>query len=206
MTTFFLIRHGTIDSSGKALAGRMAGVHLNERGRQQAEALARKLATSGIDAIYSSPLERAVETAGPLARALGLELALEQSLVEIDFGDWTNRSFVELSADSGFQRFNKFRSMAPVPGGEFMLQAQARMVIGLDELRRRHPHATVAVVSHGDPIRAAVAWYAGIPLDLFQRIEISLASVSVVEIDDDAIRILSINTTENPEAIRAQCD
>lgn len=201
MTTFLLIRHGTIDSSGKALAGRMAGVHLNERGRRQAQALATRLAGAGIDAIYSSPMERAVETARPLAESLGLELALEQSLIEIEFGDWTGRSFLELSGNPAFQRFNAFRSTAPVPGGEFMLHAQARMVMGLDELRRRHRHATVAVVSHGDMIKAAVAWYAGIPLDLFQRIEISLASVSAVEIDDDTVRILSINTTENPAGI-----
>lgn len=201
MTRFLLIRHGAVDSSGKALAGRMAGVHLNERGRQQAQALSERLAGAGIDAIYSSPMERAVETARPLAGSLGLEVQSEPSLIEVDFGEWTNRSFAELSSDPGFQRFNAFRSTAAVPGGEFMLQAQARMITGLDDLRRRHPQATVAVIGHGDPIRAAVAWYVGIPLDLFQRIEISLASVSVVEIDADTVRVVSVNTTGNAAGI-----
>lgn len=193
MTRFLLIRHATIDSSGKALAGRTSGVHLNERGRRQAQALAGRLAGIPIEAIYSSPLDRAVQTAEPLAALLGLTVGISEEVNEIAFGRWTNRSFDELSLDASFQRFNAFRSTASAPGGEFMLQAQTRMVLALEELRSRHREGIVAVVSHGDPIKAAVAFYAGIPLDLFQRIEISLASVSVVEIDDNSVRILSIN-------------
>lgn len=193
MTRLLLIRHATIDASGQALAGRAAGVHLNERGRQQAQALAGRLAGVDIHAIYSSPLERAIETARPLAASSDLAIYSSEDLLEIDFGEWTNRSFADLADDPCFQRFNAFRSTASAPGGESMLNAQLRMVAGLDAIRRRHPQATVAVVSHGDMIKAAVAHYAGIPLDLFQRIEISLASISVVEIDDHAVRILSVN-------------
>ena len=195
MTRFVLIRHAAIDLSGHALAGRMAGVHLNAEGRRQAQALAERFAASSVAAVYSSPLERAVETAEPIAKLLGLEVVTREDFLEIEFGEWTSRAFADLAADPLFQRFNSLRSCAAVPGGERMLQAQARMIGGLEAVRARHPHEAVAVVSHGDLIKAAIAYYAGIPLDLFQRIEISLASASIVEIDDAAIRILAVNDT-----------
>lgn len=195
MTRFLLIRHAMVDATGTRLAGRMAGVHLNAQGRTQAQALARRLAGSPIAAVYSSPLERAVETAEPIASLLGLEVALREDFLEIEFGDWTDRPLADIAGEPRFQRFNSFRSCTPVPGGEFMLQAQARMVVGLDALRARHPRESVVVVSHGDMIKAAVAHYAGIPLDLFQRIEISPASMSVAEIGEDAVRILAVNDT-----------
>lgn len=195
MTTFLLIRHALTDASGQRLTGRTAGVRLNEQGRAQARALAERLTGLPIAAVYSSPLERTSETAEFVARLLGIATIPCEDFLEVEFGDWSDASFEELAAEHSFQRFNTFRSCASVPGGEFMLQAQARMVIGLDKLRRRHPQQNVVVVSHGDMIKAAIAYYAGIPLDLFQRIEISPASISVVEIDEDAVRILSVNNT-----------
>ena len=195
MTTFLLIRHALTDASGQRLTGRTAGVRLNEQGRAQAQALAERLAGLPIAAVYSSQLERTSETAEFVARLLGIATIPCEDFLEVEFGDWSDASFEELAAEHSFQRFNRFRSCASVPGGEFMLQAQARMVIGLDKLRRRHPQQNVIVVSHGDMIKAAIAYYAGIPLDLFQRTEISPASISVVEIDEDAVRILSVNNT-----------
>lgn len=195
MTRFVLVRHALVDASGARLAGRAAGVHLNGQGRLQAQALAARLAGSPIAAVYSSPLERTVETAGAIASLLGLEVVPREDFLEIEFGEWTDRALDDVAAQPRFRRFNSFRSCTPVPGGEYMLQAQARMVVGLDALRARHPRESVVVVSHGDMIKAAVAHYAGIPLDLFQRIEISHASMSVVEIDDDGVRILAVNDT-----------
>ena len=116
-----------------------------------------------------------------------------EDLLELDFGDWTGRPFAELDELPGFRRFNAFRSCAPVPGGEFMLQAQARMVIALERIGTGHAGECVAVVSHGDMIRAAIAYYAGIPLDLFQRIEIGPASLSVIDADGSTVRIEAIN-------------
>jgi probable phosphoglycerate mutase len=168
---------------------------LNEQGRAQAQALAERLASLPIAAVYSSPLERTLETAEPIARLLGTEAIPCEDFLEIEFGHWTDASFQELADQLPFQRFNAFRSGASIPGGEFMLQAQARIIIGLDKLRARYPQQSVVVVSHGDMIKAAVAYYAGIHLDLFQRIEISPASISMVEIDEDAVRILSVNDT-----------
>lgn len=193
MTRFLLIRHGTTSANGVRLSGRRAGVHLDARGRAEADALAERLSVLPIAAIYSSPLERTLQTADPIARLLGLQVVIREELLEIAFGDWTDRTFAELDQEPAFRRFNALRSCAPVPGGEFMLQAQARMVLAMQALRAAHPRQCIALVGHGDMIRGAIAYYAGIPLDLFQRIEISPASVSIVELGDSAVRILAIN-------------
>jgi probable phosphomutase (TIGR03848 family) len=195
MTRFLLIRHAAIDAHGRTLPGRMPGVHLNAQGRLQAQALAQRIAGLPVSAIYSSPLERALETAEPIAKLLGLETATSEGLLELGFGDWTGAGIEELAELEAFRRFNSFRSCAQVPGGEPMLQAQARMVAALDALHARHPDAHVVVVGHGDMIKAAIAHYAGIPLDLFQRLEVSPASISVVDIDDAAVRIMAVNDT-----------
>jgi probable phosphomutase (TIGR03848 family) len=195
MTKFLLIRHALTDSVGKRLSGRTPGVPLNAEGQAQAQQLAMRLADVPIDAIYSSPLERAVQTAAPIAAQRGLETRISEDFLEIDFGSWTNCTFQELQNQPQFQRFNSFRSSTRIPGGELMLEAQARAVAGLGKLCAQHPGQTVAVVSHADMLKAAVAYYAGIPLDLFQRLEISPASVSVAEIFEETARILLLNDT-----------
>lgn len=195
MTKFLLIRHALTDSVGKRLSGRTPGVALSAAGRAQAQQLAARLADVPLDAIYSSPLERAVQTAAPVAAQHGLETSISDDFLELDFGDWTNCTFQELQGQPQFQRFNSFRSHTRIPGGELMLEAQARVVAGLGKLCAQHPGQTVAVVSHADLLKAAVAHYAGIHLDLFQRLEISPASVSVLEIFDETARILVLNDT-----------
>jgi probable phosphomutase (TIGR03848 family) len=193
MTKFLLIRHAATDTAGKKLTGRMAGVHLNERGMKQAQHLAERLANIPIAAIYSSPLERAIETAKPLAKGHHLQTIIQQDFIEIDFGEWTDCSFEELRSQKQFQLFNTFRSTTRIPGGESMMEAQTRMIAGLQQLCLQHPNETVAVVSHADTIKAAVTYYAGIPLDLFQRIEISPASVSIIEVYEETARIMLVN-------------
>jgi probable phosphoglycerate mutase len=195
MTRFLLIRHATTDAVGKRLSGRKPGVHLNAAGQGQAQQLAERLADVPVTAIYSSPLERALETAAPIAEKLHLGTIVCEDFLEIDFGDWTDRPFDELQNDPQFGLFNSFRSSTRIPGGELMLEAQTRIVAGLNRLRTQHPGQTVAVVSHADLIKAAVAYYAGIHLDLFQRIEISPASVNVIEIYEETARILLLNDT-----------
>src|SRR4051812_31837444 len=110
MTTFLLIRHATTDAVGKKLSGRTAGVHLNEVGKIQAQTLAQGLANTPISTIYSSPLERAVETAEPIAISHHLKTILCNDFLEIDFGEWTNASFETLQNEKQFQLFNSFRS------------------------------------------------------------------------------------------------
>ncbi|HVJ39423.1 MAG TPA: histidine phosphatase family protein [Stenotrophomonas sp.] len=195
MTRFLLVRHANTDANGQHLAGRSQGVGLNAQGLRQAEALARRLSAWPITAIYASPLERAMQTATPIANLRGQTIRSCEDFLELDFGAWTRKRFDELADDDDFMTFNALRSCAATPAGEFMLQAQARMVMGLDRLRRQHPEETVVVVSHGDMIRAAVLHYAGIALDMFQRIEISPASLSVVDVETRWIRVLRVNDT-----------
>ncbi|MBC3539990.1 histidine phosphatase family protein [Rufibacter sediminis] len=195
MTKLLLIRHATTDSVGKRLSGRTPGVNLNEEGQAQARQLGQRLAGLPIAAIYTSPLERTRQTADALARHHQLTSLVNEAFLELNFGDWTNLSFEELHGNPQFQQFNTFRSVTRIPGGEMMLEAQARFVAGLQELCQKHPHETVAVVSHSDLIKAAVAYYAGIPLDMFQRLEISPASVSVVEVYEETARIMVVNDT-----------
>lgn len=195
MTRFLLIRHATNSTVDKRFAGRMAGVHLNEEGQAQAQALANRLSGLPIHAVYSSPLERAIETAEPLAQALQQQTITCEDFLEIELGEWTNTTFEELADKQQFKLFNSFRSGTRVPGGELMLEAQARMITGLQRLYTKHRDETVAVVSHSDMIKAAVTYYAGIHLDLFQRIEISPASVSIVELYEETACIKLLNHT-----------
>jgi probable phosphomutase (TIGR03848 family) len=195
MTKFLLIRHGITDSVGKRLSGRTAGISLNDEGQNQVQKLASRLAALPITAIYTSPLERTMETAIPIAASLSLEPILCEDFIEVEFGEWTNFTVEEIKRQPQFQLFNSFRSCMRIPGGELMLEAQLRMITGLEKLRLRHPNQTIAVVSHGDLIKSAVGYYAGIHLDMFQRIEISPASVSVIEMYDETARITLLNDT-----------
>lgn len=118
-----------------------------------------------------------------------------EELGEIGVGEWEGLAMPALDRRDDWRRFNAFRSGTRPPGGELMVETQARMIRQLDRLRARHPDATVAVVSHGDPLRAAVAWFLGVPMDLIFRFEIATTSVSVIEIHDWGARVLCLNHT-----------
>ena len=195
MTRFLLIRHATTDAVGQRFSGRLPGVPLNAAGQQQAQQLADRLAALPLQAVYTSPLERATQTAAPLAATHHLTPVVDEAFLELDLGEWTDQPFSALRDNPQFHLFNTFRSATRVPGGELMLEAQTRMVAGLQRLAGQHPQQTVAVVSHSDLIKAAVAYYAGIPLDLCQRLEISPASVSVLEIYAETARLVALNST-----------
>jgi broad specificity phosphatase PhoE len=197
-TRILLIRHGHTDWIGRAFSGHRAGVHLTERGVSQAEALAERLAGSGISAIYSSPLERTLETAEPLARRLGLDITKRERLIEIDSGDWTGEPFADLAPTDRWKRFMSYRSATRIPGGELMLDVQARGVSELEALREKHGEATIAVFSHADVIRFVFAHYAGIAIDLAHRLEIRPASVSTLALGAEDVRILGLNDIGEP--------
>jgi broad specificity phosphatase PhoE len=195
MTTFYLIRHGSCPGLGHKLWGRTPGVCLDEGGKAQVHHLAERFAEVGVQAVYSSPLERAWETAAAVARALELDVQQSPAFNEIDFGEWTGKSFEAISADERWQRFNTTRSTTRIPGGESFLDVQARAVGELERLASRHPAARVAIVSHADVIKAVVGYFAATPIDLWQRIEISLCSVSVVALNRDGPKLLAVNNT-----------
>lgn len=195
MTKFLLIRHATTDAVGKRLSGRMPGIHLNEMGKEEARQLAARLKGFPIHAIYSSPLERTLETAAPVAEVKNCTCQIAADFLEIDYGNWTNVAFNELQNDPQFKRFNSFRSVSRIPGGETMQEAQARFIAGMEKLTLKHNNEVVAIVSHSDMIKSAVAYFAGISIDMFRRIEISPASVSIIDLFEDSVSIASVNNT-----------
>jgi broad specificity phosphatase PhoE len=192
-TTVLLVRHGQTDAVGEWLAGRTEGVPLNQAGRAQAERLRTRLSSVNVAAIYSSPLQRAVETAGPLARERGLRIEPRLELAEVDFGEWNGQRFDRLSGDPRWTRFNIHRSMAAVPRGERAPDVQARIVRALDDLRAAYPGQTVVCVSHADVIRLAVLYLAGAPVDFIHRFEITPASVTAVALSEGGAALLYVN-------------
>ena len=157
MTTFFLIRHASCSGLGQTLWGRTPGVCLNETGKLEAQRLAERFRGMTLEAIYSSPLERALETAETIARTMKLEVNRNPAFDEIDFGDWTGKSFETLSSDEVWRRFNSVRSATRIPGGESFLEVQTRVVTELDKLSSQHNNARVAIVSHGQIPRRILA-------------------------------------------------
>ena len=195
MSLFYLIRHGVISTIGHSIAGRAPGVHLTEEGRRQAGRLADRLGRESIARIYSSPLQRARETAEPIARRLGLQTAIAEEIAELDFGQWTGRTMDELEHSPQWKLYNTFRSGTQMPGGEWMIQVQSRAVLFLQQLRDQFPDEQIAVVSHGDVIRAVLLYYLGVPLDFILRLEISPGSVSVLRLEQYGPQILMVNAT-----------
>ncbi len=194
MATFYLIRHGSNDHLGKGLAGRLPNVHLNSRGRDEAERLAEVLEERSIRRIISSPLERAYETAEPVAQRLGLKIEICEEFNEVDFGDWNGKTLKELEADPLWASYNTRRSTTRIPDGELIVEVQERFVRKLEELRVKNAGATIAIFSHGDPIRAALCYYLGIPLDFLLRFEIVPGSYSTLRLEEWGPLVLNVNS------------
>ena len=195
MPTFLLIRHGETDYNKKMrLAGRMNGVHLNNKGQQQAQLLADKLATAPIKAIYSSPLERTMETAGPLARALKLEILPLAGLLETNCGEWQGQSVRKLRRQKVWRSLQGHPSLFRFPGGESIADCQYRMVKVLETLCKNHsPEDLVACFSHADPLKQLVAYAIGLPLDQFQRLALDTASITALQITETGSRLIMLN-------------
>jgi probable phosphoglycerate mutase len=195
MSVFFLVRHASMDGLGYRIVGRERGVHLNQKGEAEAQRLAARLASLRPAAIYSSPMERAQETAAVISRILGLPVLTEPGLNEIDYGDWTGKTFDELDTFQEWRRYNMRRHTAHIPGGESMPQLLQRAWQTVERLHKSHPSGLVILVSHADWIRAAAAHYAGATLDVLQRFEVYPASVSVLAVDDGEGRLVRWNNT-----------
>jgi probable phosphomutase (TIGR03848 family) len=196
MTLIYLIRHGHNQYVEKGkLAGRLPDVHLSDRGHAQARKLGELLSNAGLKAVYASPLERTMETAEPIASAAKLEVTAADGLIEMDYGTWEGKSLKSLRHRKLWPTIQSTPSLARFPEGESFPEAQARIVAELDRFQRRHhqKRAVVACVFHSDPIKLALAHYMGIPLDLFQRIAVAPASISLISLSSKHIRILRLN-------------
>jgi probable phosphomutase (TIGR03848 family) len=200
-TLVFLVRHGQTPTTGTNLPGRAPGLHLADSGRAQAEQAAARLAElKQVDAVYASPLERARETAAPIAKARGLKVQIERGLLECDFGEWTGCELKSLMKLPEWQSVQRTPSTFRFPGGESFIEMQARIAGAIGRLVERHRGGVVVAVSHADPIKAAVATAMGTHLDLFQRIVISTCSVTAIAYGAGGPVVLTVNSTGAPLA------
>jgi probable phosphomutase (TIGR03848 family) len=198
MATILLIRHAENDyvKTGR-LAGRLPGVHLNEKGRMQAERIGNRLAGVKIKAIYCSPLERAVETAEPLSRQIGVKATLRGGLSEIDYGSWEGKTLKQLRRRKLWPAVQVRPSLVRIPGGETFAEAQIRICGELASLSQSHKeNELIAVVSHADVIKLAVAYFIGLPLDLFQRLMVFPASITTLQLDGRGGRLINLNMAD----------
>lgn len=198
MTQLLLIRHAVNDWVGtNRLAGWTRGVHLNEEGRRQAEALAQRLARVELKAIYSSPLERTMETAEIIAQPHGLPIRIREDIGEARYGEWTGQKIEDLAKTDLWQVVQFHPSGARFPEGEALREMQTRAVAEIDAVCADHPEDMIAVVSHSDVIKAIIAHYVGLHLDLFQRLVISPASLSILIFGKMGPRLVRLNDTSH---------
>jgi broad specificity phosphatase PhoE len=196
MTSLLWIRHAATDHPEGKIAGRAPEVSLSPAGRVQAHRLAERLAEQNIQTIYSSPQLRARATAQQLAETFRAEMRVAAELDELDYGDWTGRTFAELETSSRWRAFNSVRSCTRIPNGELMLDVQARAISLVERALDRHRAESVALVTHADVIRAALAYFLGVPIDLSLRLEVSPASITIVALDQDGPSVRCVNNTE----------
>jgi probable phosphomutase (TIGR03848 family) len=185
VTLVLVVRHGLTAATGTALSGRTPGIPLDDRGRQQAAALAARLADVTLDAVISSPLDRCAQTAGAIAagRAAPVDMQIDERLIEVGYGDWTGQSLRKLSREPLWKIVQAHPSAVtfPGPGGETLPDIQRRAVAAIRDWNTRlGPHAVYLVCSHADVIKAILADSLGLHLDLYQRIQVDPCSLSVI--------------------------
>lgn len=196
MTTILLVRHGENDWVKKhRLAGWIEGIHLNENGRQQATAAAERLASLPVKAIYSSPVLRCRETAEPIANTLNLPVTILDSVGEVRYGEWEGKKIKKLAKKKEWFTVQFYPSRMQFPGGESLRAVQMRGVEAIESLAQNHEDQDIiVVVSHADLIKLVLAYYLGVHIDLFQRLIISPASVSMLHLSGNGVvRIGRVN-------------
>lgn len=191
-----MVRHGQTPTTGTTLPGRAKGLHLSDKGHEQAQRAADRIAAlKKIAAVYASPLERTRETAAPIAKARGLKVVADRGLLECDFGEWTGEKLATLNKLPEWSTVQRYPSGFRFPGGESFVEMQTRMCSTIDRLVARHPGETIVAVSHADTIKAALAQALGTHLDLFQRIVVSPCSISAVLYGAGGPAVLAANST-----------
>lgn len=196
MTKFFLIRHGMCDHVGKYIAGRMKGIMLNCIGCKQVKILAEKIKSIPVSYIFTGPLERVAETAEIIGKRVNVKPAISEELNEVDYGSWTGATFEELSGKPLWNKFNNAHGSVRIPDGEVMTEVQARMC-GFIEEKRQLFDGNVILVSHADPIKTVITYYAGIQLDLMERLSIDTASVTILTFENHGVVLECVNYNVN---------
>ncbi|MGH2693989.1 MAG: MSMEG_4193 family putative phosphomutase [Actinomycetota bacterium] len=195
MTTLYLVRHGLTAHTGSRLSGWAPGIHLTEDGVAQARAVAERLEEVPLAAVYSSPIERSLETARVIAESLGLEVRIRRALGEVRYGRWTNRSLKTLTRTKLWASVQRWPSGARFPEGESLREVQARAIAEIERLRDEHAREHICCVSHADVIRVAAAHYLGLHIDLFQRLVVSPGSITVIGIGNEGPKVLAVNVS-----------
>lgn len=193
MTIVLLIRHASNDYLTQ---NRMAGwqpIPLNEQGRNEARALAQRLATVPLRAIYASPIARARETAEIIAQPHQLAVQIHPGLTEVNVGDWTNQTIPDLQATEAWKQLLARPFAFRFPNGESNAEVHARMVATMEALVAAHPEQIIALVSHADPIKIALAHYLGMKLDDFNRLAIDPASLSILKFNATQVLVYRLN-------------
>ncbi|WP_286930097.1 MULTISPECIES: histidine phosphatase family protein [Aeromicrobium] len=201
MAIVLLVRHGrsTANTSG-TLAGRLPDIHLDELGLTQVEATGARLADLSLADVVTSPLERCRETAAAIAGRHGIEPTVDESITECGYGDWQGRALKDLAAEDLWKTVQHHPAAAAFPGGESLAAMQARGVAAIRghdaRIEAEHgAHAVWVAVSHGDVIKAVLADALGMHLDLFQRLHVDPASVSIVRYGARRPDVVAVNTS-----------
>lgn len=199
MPLVLLIRHGENEYVKKGrLAGRMPGIHLNEKGQKQAQNLAQILKNAPVKAVYSSPLERTMQTALPIAEALNLEIIPREGLLEIDYGEWQDKTLKSLRHRKLWKIVQNAPSLMRFPGGESFAEAQVRIADEIQKICTNHKDRELLIcVSHSDSIKLAVAYFIGLPIDNFQRLHIAPASITGLMISENGSGLMNMNFDPN---------
>lgn len=198
MTTVVLVRHGLTALTGPVLAGWTPGLHLDERGQEQAAALADRLRPVPFAAVVSSPLDRCLDTAAAILEGRSLQLQVDDRVGECRYGDWTGRPLKELAKEPLWKVVQQHPSAAVFPGldGEALRDTQSRAVAAVRDWNARlGPDATWLACSHADVIKAVVADALGLHLDGFQRISIDPCSVTVIRYTELRPFVVRLNDT-----------
>lgn len=198
MTALFLVRHGLTSHTGHRLTGWTPGVHLTDEGKAGVETLARWMSDVPLKAIYSSPIDRTLETARIVAAPHGLSVRTRRGIGEVEYGRWTNRPLRSLMRTKLWGTVQRWPSAARFPDGETLRDVQTRAVTEVEKLAEEHPKDAICCVSHGDVIKLIAAHYLGVHIDLFQRIVIAPASVSVISLAREAPHVLALNSLPTP--------
>jgi probable phosphoglycerate mutase len=194
-TTLVLVRHAVTAQTGPLLSGRTPGIDLSEQGVAQARAVGERLSVLRVRAVYASPIERTRQTATHIAAHHAVDVQELPGVLEADYGEWTGGTIAELAKTDLWRKVQVVPSRARFPGGESIAEMQARMVAALEEVIARHAGEVVVVVSHADPIKAAIAHFNGVHLDLFQRVIVSPASVTVFQLGPFGAALVKCNDT-----------
>lgn len=193
MTRLWFVRHAVTADTGKKLSGWTEGIPLTEEGEAQAKATADALRGVTLKAVYTSPLDRTLQTARAIAKPHGLKVRVARDIGEVGYGKWTGRSMKPLMRTKLWTRVQQWPSGARFPDGESLREVQVRAIAAVERIAEEHPDQDVCCVSHGDVIKLVMAHYLGVHIDLFQRIVVGPGSISTIALGDRGPLILSLN-------------